>query len=129
MNKKVTTLSVQTDTTGKAFRLVFITDDGAGVPVVLTPDMLRDTIAALIEAGSVVPHNHQPQLTAEVTTAPNPINVSGLDISPMLDEPSAARLTLLCGMMDLQFSIPVSELFQALEALKATTEPDPTPLN
>jgi hypothetical protein len=122
MDKKVTALSIQTDVKGAAFRLIFMTEDGAGVPVVLTPDLLSEAISALIEAGSVIPENHERQLITDVGTAQNPISVSGLAISPMQNEPYIARLTLLCGLVDLQFAIPISDLLGALEALKDATE-------
>jgi hypothetical protein len=70
----------------------------------------------------MVPENHKRQLMTDVGTAQTPISVSGLAISQIQNEPYIARLTLLCGLVDLQFAIPISDLLGALEALKDATE-------
>jgi|SRR5450631_197873 hypothetical protein len=124
-DKKVTQLSIQTATNGAAFRLFFMTDDGVGVPVVLTPNMLRDAISALIEAGTMVPQDMVRTLTSEVPLNENPIKVTAISVSPIEALPDHVRLTLACGLVDLQFAIPVADLLTTLETLTDATEPDP----
>jgi hypothetical protein len=125
MDKKVTQISIQTATNGAAFRLVFMTDDGVGVPVVLAPDMLRDAISALIEAGTFVPQDPVRTFQTEAPLNENPIKVMAMSILPIEAMPDHARLTLACGLVDLQFAIPIEDLLAALETLSDATEPDP----
>lgn len=126
MDKKITSISLQVASNGSAFRLVFLADDGSGTPLVLTPDMLSNTVMALIEAGTKVPGPLAKSFTSDVPANPHPPHASGLGISPISDMPDHARLTVVSGIVNLQFALPIADLFQVLEDLRAATEPDPS---
>ena len=121
--EKITTVVTRTATDGSAVQIAFVDASGASVQVTLGVESLRDAISALITAGTVVPQGH----TSEESFAAdeNPIHPQAMSISAIEAEPKNARLALACGLVDLQFSIPISDLVFALEDLKNMTELDP----
>jgi len=120
---KITTIATRTSTDGTAVQVAFVADDGTSTQVILTTDVLRDAISALIEAGTVVPQSYHREEGPAID--PHPIRPLQMSISPIVDEPKNARLTLVCGLVDLQFALSIDSLLQVLQILKDETEPDP----
>jgi len=129
MDKKITTIVTRTATDGSAVQVAFVADDGTPTQVTLTRDALRDAISALIEAGTAVPHDYSREEGPAIDD--HPIRPLAISISPISGEPNNARLTLVCGLVDLQFAVSADALFQVLQMLKDESEPDPSssPLN
>jgi hypothetical protein len=123
MDKKVTTIVTRTATDGSAVQVAFVAGDGTSTQVMLTRDALRDAISALIEAGTVVPQDYSREEGPAIDD--HPIRPLAMSISPISDEPNNARLTLVCGLVDLQFAVSIEALFQVLQTLKDESEPDP----
>lgn len=120
---KITTIATRTSTDGSAVQVAFVANDGTSTQVVLTRDALRDAISALIEAGTVVPQDYSREEGPAIDD--HPIRPRSMSISPISGEPNHARLTLVCGLVDLQFAVATDALFQVLQILKNETEPDP----
>lgn len=64
-------------------------------------------------------------LTQEVAAEPDPIHLSFFGVSP-IEGTDLARVSIAVGPIVLQLAVSLAVLFQTLDALNQTTEPDPT---
>ena len=120
---KITTIATRTSTDGTAVQVAFVADDGTSTQVILTTDVLRDAISALIEAGTVVPQSYHREEGPAID--PHPIRPLQMSISPIVDEPKNARLTLVCGLVDLQFALSIDSAFASFADPKGRNRTGP----
>jgi hypothetical protein len=105
-------------------KLAFPDKSGKKVPIELPISAVRGLISELLRITASLPQ--AAALSDDFITDPNPILGTALAITPIEGNPGHARLSICAGAVDLQFSVPLAPLFEALKALEALTEPDPT---
>lgn len=104
-------------------KLAFPGKDGKKIPVEFPVDGIEKLISDLLKVAEGLPR--QASLTTEFLNDPNPPEATAFAVTPIENQPHAARLSIAIGEVRLQISVPLGPLLEALEALKQTTEPDP----
>jgi hypothetical protein len=104
-------------------KLTFPGKDGKKVPIELPVSGINKLISDLLRVAESLPQ--QAALEVEFQNEPDPAQATAFAITPIEDRPDHARLSIAVGAIQLQFSVPLGPLFEALKVLKAQTEPDP----
>src|SRR6266702_2535837 len=97
--------------------------DGKKVPIELALPAVRNLISELLRIAASV---EQPDLRTDFAIDPNPVQATAFAISHIEDDMHSARVSIAAGAIDVQFSVPLGPLFEALKALQTQTEPDST---
>src|SRR5437660_5866285 len=98
-------------------KLAFPDKNGKKLPVELSMPAARKLISELLTIAVSLP---QPaNIQTEIASDPNPIHATAFAISPIDDDPHSARVSIGAGAIDVQFSVPLAPLFEALKVLKA----------
>lgn len=118
----VSQIAVQSNLDGSAFRLVCSNDDGEqSTPLLFDAHTLGNTLSDIIGSASEVA-TEELSPDAEFPVRDGTPRAKAISIEPVEGEPTLARLTLVCGSIDLQFLLPVTMLFLALSDLQNRVE-------
>jgi hypothetical protein len=105
-------------------KLAFPGKDGQSIPVELPIDGIGKLVSDLLKVAASMPQ--KPSLTTDFINDPDPVAATAFGVTRIENQTRSARLSIAVGDLHLQVSVSLSDLFQALEALKRTSEPDPT---
>jgi hypothetical protein len=113
----------------RIFRIKLTDADGVERAFRFDTDQLNDLIHHLIEAGREAAAADPDRELVQITTLrDNPIRATAFGIAPAVetDGPEQARLIVRCGPLELQCSVPLDDLYEALKVLEEMTVTDPS---
>lgn len=102
------------------FKLSLADQTGKKTDYQFSVAQFRDLIDFMLASAAAATPN--PKLKTDVKLVERPVSISGLHLSAIDGAPELARLTLLIGSLDLQFSVPLDDLMAVFERLNADTE-------
>lgn len=105
------------------FRLKLSDKDGKQTEYHFSAAGLGNLVTQITYMASQVPQ--PPSLEVEVETVENPVQATAFGISPIAGNATAARVSIVVGPIDLQFAVPLADLYEALKAMDEGTEPNP----